>query len=193
MESNGTANAVDNAAIWTWVLKNRDTDARFYLAENNNTRTRGVTDFTMTVRTSAGMITIPDMQLRGRQSRWVVTDYSFGNETLLYSSAEVLTYGILDRPVLVFYLKEGQTGNFAFVSTDNITFITHGTQSDFASAYANSSGYASFTYTQVKALQLWNSLTGYWPTSWMFPPHTHSLQYQRHTCRLSLRISMFSC
>jgi hypothetical protein len=105
MESNGTANAVDNSAIWTWVLENRDTDSRFYLAENNKTSTRAVTNFSMTVKTSAGAVTIPSMQLAGRQSRWVVTDYAVGNETLLYSSAEIATYGLFDSPVLVFYLK----------------------------------------------------------------------------------------
>ncbi|KAF2026978.1 hypothetical protein EK21DRAFT_72984 [Setomelanomma holmii] len=151
MESNGTANAVDNSAIWTWVLKNRDTDARFYLAENNNTRSRAVTNFAITVNTSAGAITIPSLQLNGRQSRFVVTDYAIGDKTLLYSSAEIVTYGIFDKsPVLVFYLKEGQIGDFAFKTTGNVTFSTYGAQSDFASAPTNSSGYARFTYTQSK-------------------------------------------
>jgi hypothetical protein len=148
MESNGTANAVDSHAIWTWVLKSRDSDARYYLAENNNTRSRAVTDFAMTVKTSAGAITIPNLQLKGRQSRWIVTDYSIGNETLLYSSAEVLTYGIFDRPVLVFYLKEGQTGEFAFKTNANVTFSAHGMQSDLRSSATNGSSYARFTYTQ---------------------------------------------
>lgn len=148
MEGNGTGNAVDNIAIWTWVLKNRDSDARFYLAENNITSSRAVTNFTITVKTSAGAITIPSMQLKGRQSRWVVTDYAVGNETLLYSSGEVLTYGLFDRPVLVFYLKEGQTGEFAFKSHSNLTFTTSGARSDFASVPANGTGYSRFTYTQ---------------------------------------------
>lgn len=182
MESNGTANAVDNAAIWTWVLKSRDTDTRFYLVENNNTRTRAVTEFSITVQTSEGQITIPDMQLRGRQSRWVVTDYAVGNETLLYSSAEILTYGLLDRPVLVFYLKERQTGHFAFKSRDNITFNIHGAQSDFATAPTNSSGYASFSYTQSKGMsviQFSNGLLAYLldvPTAYTFfaAPTTYS-------------------
>jgi len=56
------------------------------------------------------------MQLSNRQSRFVVTDYAFGDETLLYLSAEVLTYGTFDVPVIVFYLKIGQVGEFAFKS-----------------------------------------------------------------------------
>jgi hypothetical protein len=173
MESNGTANAVDNSAIWTWVLRNRDTDARFYLAENNKTSTRAVTDFSMTVKTSAGNVTIPSMQLSGRQSRWVVTDYSVGNETLLYSSAEIATYGLFDSPVLVFYLKEGQKGDFAFKSHNNITFSAYGAESDIASASANGT-YARFTYTQSKGatiVKFSNGVLAYMldvPSAWTF-------------------------
>jgi hypothetical protein len=152
MESNGTQNAVDKAAIWTWVLKNPDTQARFYLAENNNTRSRAVTDFTINVQTSAGAVSIPSMQLSGRQSRWVVTDYSIGSETLLYSSAEIATYGIFDRPVVVFYLREGQSGEFAFKSSQrNITFQTYGAESDIKSTSTNgTTKYTTFTYKQSK-------------------------------------------
>ncbi|EFQ85763.1 hypothetical protein PTT_19185 [Pyrenophora teres f. teres 0-1] len=149
MEKNGTANAVDNAAIWTWQLKNRDTDARFYLAENNNTRTRAVTNFAITVKTSAGDVKIPSMQLAGRQSRWVVTDYDVGNKTLLYSSAEIATYGLFNRPVIVFYMREGQTGEFAFKGQQNLTLNTYGAQSNIASSSANGT-HSCFKYTQNK-------------------------------------------
>ncbi|KAG9192314.1 beta-galactosidase [Alternaria panax] len=149
MENNGTANAVDNSAIWTWQLKSRDTESRFYLAENNNTRTRAVTDFSMTVKTSEGDVKVPSLQLAGRQSRWVVTDYAMGNETLLYSSAEIATYGLFDRPIVVFYTHEGQAGEFAFKSQSNLTVKTYGAESDITSAPPNST-YSSFSYTQSK-------------------------------------------
>lgn len=174
MESNGTANAVDNAAIWTWVLKSRDTEGRFYLAENNNTRTRIVSDFSIDVKTSAGDVTIPKMQLKGRQSRWVVTDYALGNETLLFSSAEILTYGVFDRSVVVFYLKEGQTGDFAFKTQTNITFSSTGAKSDIAGASTNGTGSARFTYTQSKGasvVQFSNGVLAFFldiPTAWTF-------------------------
>jgi hypothetical protein len=173
MDSNGTANAVDNSAIWTWVLKNRDNNARFYLAENNNTRSRAVTDFAMTVKTSAGDVTIPSMQLSGRQSRFVVTDYAIGNETLLYSSAEIASYGLFDRPVVVFYTREGQTGEFAFKSQSNITFTSHGADSGLASAPSNGS-YTKFTYKQSKGatvVQFSNGVLAYLldiPSAWTF-------------------------
>lgn len=180
MESNGTKNAVDNSAIWTWVLKSRDSDARFYLAEHNQTNSRAVTNFAITVRTSAGDVTIPDVQLNGRQSRWVVTDYSIGKETLLYSTAEILTYGMFETPVVVFYLKEGQKGEFAFKSSQgNVTFQTFGTASDLkAESAGKSTKYTKFTYTQGKGattVRFSNGVLAYLldvPSAWTFfaPP-----------------------
>ncbi|EUC48685.1 glycoside hydrolase family 35 protein [Bipolaris oryzae ATCC 44560] len=180
MEANGTANAVSSSAIWTWQLKNRESDARFYLAENNNTRTRDVTGFSMTVKTSEGDVTIPTMQLAGRQSRWVVTDYAVGNETLLYSSAEIASYGLFDRPVVVFYTRQGQVGEFAFKSRGNLTFKTWGAESDIASVPANGT-YSRFSFTQSKGVtvvEFSNGVLAYLldiPSAWTFfaPPTTN--------------------
>ncbi|KAL6154697.1 hypothetical protein ACJQWK_00661 [Exserohilum turcicum] len=179
MEANGTANAVSSSAIWTWQLKNRDSDARFYLAENNNTRTRDVTSFSITVKTSQGDVTIPSMQLAGRQSRWVVTDYEVGNETLLYSSAEIASYGLFDRPVLVLYTREGQAGEFAFKSHGSLTFKSWGAESGIASGKANGT-YSSFKFTQSKGatiVEFSNGVLAYLldiPSAWTFfaPPTT---------------------
>jgi hypothetical protein len=75
---------------------------------------------------SLGSVTVSDIELHGRQSKIIVTDYSLGNVTsLLYSSAEVLTYGIFDKPVLVLYLKAGQKGEIAFGGAKR-DFKTHG-------------------------------------------------------------------
>ncbi|KAJ4990398.1 glycosyl hydrolase family 35 [Stagonosporopsis vannaccii] len=180
MESNGTGNAVSTADIYTWVLKSKDSNGRFYLTEKNDTRSRTVTDFTLNVNTSIGSVTIPTLQLNGRQARWVVTDYALGNETLLYASGEVLTYGIFDKPVIVFYLKEGQTGEFAFKSLKDITFTSYGADSGFSITSRNSTSFVSFKYKQAKgatAVQLSNGVLVYLldiPTAWTFfaPPTT---------------------
>ncbi|KAF2020369.1 glycoside hydrolase family 35 protein [Aaosphaeria arxii CBS 175.79] len=166
MESNGTQNAVDSSAIWTWALKSRDTTSRFYLAENNNTRSRAKTNFAITVSTSLGKVSIPTMQLDGRQSRWVVTDYDIGNETLLYSSAEIITYGTFDKSVLVFYLREGQIGEFAFkASGANVTFETYGSASDLRrSDVTGTTRHTKFVYTQGRGasmVQLSNGVLAY--------------------------------
>ncbi|KAF2000639.1 glycoside hydrolase family 35 protein [Amniculicola lignicola CBS 123094] len=180
MESNGSGNAVDKPTIWTWVLKARDSPGRFYLAENNSTGSRAITDFTMTVNTSAGTISIPNMQLNGRQSRWVVTDYPLGKATtLLYSSAEVLTYGSFDSPVVVFYLKEGQAGEFAFKSSNNLKLETFGADSEVTSStVAGAARHTKVSYKQAKGatvVRFSNGVLAYLldvPTAWTFyaPP-----------------------
>ncbi|KAF2138162.1 glycoside hydrolase family 35 protein [Aplosporella prunicola CBS 121167] len=150
MESNGTGNAVDSQDIWTWVLRNQDSAARFYFAEHNSTKSRANTTFTLTARTSRGDVAIDSLDLRGRQARVVVTDYAVGNATLLFSSAQVLTWGLFDgdgsAPVLVFYLDVGQTGEFAFASNAGgySNFTVHGATSDFGLARNGS----AFRYTQ---------------------------------------------
>ncbi|KAJ4363687.1 hypothetical protein N0V83_009984 [Neocucurbitaria cava] len=114
------------------------------------------------------------MTLNGRQSRWVVTDYAIGNETLLYSSAEIATYGLFEHSVIVFYLKEGQTGEFAFKSHGNISYNIFGTHSDFTSASMNGTSYSRFTYTQGKGttiVQFSNGIIAYLldiPTAYSF-------------------------
>ena len=133
MESNGSGNAVTTANVFTWVLRNPDTGARFYFAEHSDSRSRDNTTFGISLGTSAGNVTVPAVQLQGHQNRIIVTDYPVGSATLLYSSAEVLTYGVFGKQtVLVFYLNEGETGEFAFKPTKAaVTFKTFGANVSF--------------------------------------------------------------
>jgi len=177
METNGTGNAVESTDLWTWGLKNKDSNTRFYLTQHNTTNSRSITDYSITVGTSAGKIKIPGLQLAGRQSRWVLTDYPIGNQTLLYSSAEILTYGIFDRPVVVFYMREGQIGQFAFKSSTNITFISYGGDTKLRTTTSGN----GFVYTQAKGnstVLFSNGVLAYFvdiPTAWtFFAPSTTS-------------------
>ncbi|KAF7597434.1 hypothetical protein BBP40_003681 [Aspergillus hancockii] len=114
MEGNGTAYTDDNS-IYTWALRNPDTNAGFYVVAHNTSSSQDVTTFSLNVKTSTGAVSIPDIKLDGRQSKIIVTDYKVGsNSSLLYSSAEVLTYATLDVDVLVLYLNAGQRGAFVF-------------------------------------------------------------------------------
>ncbi|KAK7545840.1 glycoside hydrolase superfamily [Phyllosticta citricarpa] len=154
MESNGTGNAANTGDIYTWVLRNPDTFAGFYITQHNNSRSRDETWFDLSVDTSLGQLTVPNVSLDGRQSRIVVTDYNVGNLTLLYSSAEVLTYGVFDVPVLAFYLNAGQVGEIAFKSGGSSSdFSTHGEATDFAAKPGNDS-YQTFHYTQGSGISV---------------------------------------
>lgn len=88
------------------------------------------------------------MSLYGHQSRILVTDYAIGNHKLLYSSADIATWGIFDgATAVVFYLKDGQTGEFAFANEKHLTYTVYG-DSQFVTANRSTTG-QSFTYTQA--------------------------------------------
>ncbi|KAJ5948445.1 CAZyme family GH35 [Penicillium verhagenii] len=146
MEGNGTEYTSDDS-IYTWALRNPDTQAGFYVVAHDTSSSRDVTTFSLNVTTTAGAITIPDIELNGRQSKIIVTDYEVGKaSSLLYSSAEVLTYATLDEDVIVFYMTSGQKAVFAFVDPPtHLTFKTYGT-SNVTSATVNNR--TEYTYTQ---------------------------------------------
>jgi beta-galactosidase len=97
--------------------------------------------------TDLGAITIPDIELDGRQSKIIVTDYKVGkSSSLLYSSAEVLTYATLDVDVIVFYLNIGQKGVFVFKDApEHLTFQAYGKSNVTSSTSTHG---AQYSYTQ---------------------------------------------
>jgi hypothetical protein len=137
---------VDSTAIWTWEIRNPDTGAGFYVVQQDTSSSTASVDFSASLNTSEGLITVPSINLNGRQSKILVTDYKFGSNTLLYSSVDILTYGTFDKDVIIFYLEEGQTGQFA---------LKNGWSSDRNNVYGApnltstlSDGIATITYTQ---------------------------------------------
>lgn len=155
MESNGTGNAVSSDGIYSWVIRNIDNGAGFYTLQQADTASRAIVTFAVYLTTSIGAVTVSSVQLSGRQSKILTTDYHFGNHTLLYSSADILTYGIFDETALVLYLDIGQVGEFAFKNTQ-ISYTKHGSaniststgRTNDTTSY-NSSSYTSYTYTQT--------------------------------------------
>lgn len=103
--------------------------------------------FTATLNTSLGAVDVPNVSLFGHQSIILVTDYALGpDHTLLYSSADVATYGLFgDAVALVLYLKVGQTGQFAFKNEPGLTYTVYG---DSTVVSSNSTVGPVITYTQ---------------------------------------------
>ena len=80
--------------------------------------TRATTNFKLDVTTSAGSFQIPRVAsaitLSGRQSKVIVTDYSFGSSKVLYSTAQVLYAGTIgNRDVLFLYGEPNQEHEIA--------------------------------------------------------------------------------
>lgn len=114
--NNSTAYST-NPAILATELRNPHTDAGFYVTVHANTTLSSADSFQLHVSTSRGALTIPQKSgpivLNGHQSKIIVTDFNFGSRSLLYSTAEVLTYALFDdEPTLVLWLPDGESGEF---------------------------------------------------------------------------------
>ncbi|TKA81502.1 hypothetical protein B0A49_00554 [Cryomyces minteri] len=103
-----------NSAILTTELRNPSNNAGFYVTVHADTTSSSVESFQLNVNTSRGALTIPQngsIILNGHQSKIIVTDFNFGNRSLLYSTAEVLTYAVFDgAPALVLWVPDGESG-----------------------------------------------------------------------------------
>jgi hypothetical protein len=72
-----------------------------------------VDSYKLTIPTSAGGVTLPtlggSLTLSGRDSKIHVVDYAAGNETLLYSTGEIMTWATIGgRLVVVLYGNAGE-------------------------------------------------------------------------------------
>lgn len=113
---NGTQ-YTDNKAVKAFELRNPETNAAFYATFHTNTSISTNEAFHLKLNTSAGVLNVPkraaSLRLNGHQSKIIVTDFSFGGKTLLYSTAEVLTYEVFDKkPTLVLWVPTGESGEF---------------------------------------------------------------------------------
>lgn len=107
-----------NSLITTTELRNPDTNGAFYVTMHANSSVGTYEAFKIRVSTSEGNFTIPQkipsVVLNGHQSKILVTDFHFGKQTLVYSTAEVLTYAVFDgSPTLVLWVPDGESGEFS--------------------------------------------------------------------------------
>lgn len=113
---NGT-NYTTNEAITTSELRNPDTNAAFYVVRHSESSSGTKEQFQIDVETSEGSLTIPQfgntITINGHQAKILVTDFTFGKKKLVYSTAEVLSYSIIDgKEILALWLPEGEAGEF---------------------------------------------------------------------------------
>ena len=151
MESNGTGNAVSSTDVYSWVLRNIDNGAGFYTLQQSDTASRSIVTTSVYLNTSIGLVMVPNVQLDGRQSKILTTDYHFDSNTLLYCSADILTFGVFDVPVLVLYLDVGQVGEFALKDApQHLPFAVHGSANVSSSkGHASGTHFTKYTYTQT--------------------------------------------
>ncbi|TKW48480.1 putative beta-galactosidase B [Colletotrichum tanaceti] len=157
---NGTGYTT-NAAISTSELRNVDNDAAFYVVRHAYTPSNTNEAFKLSVNTSQGPLTIPQhggsIAINGHQAKVLVTDFAFGNKTLLYSTAEVLSYIVADgREVVALWLPEGEAGEFTVTGVTSAEVVVGGGRTANVADFAAYPGEANVTvaYTQKKGITL---------------------------------------
>lgn len=163
-QNNSQANGsyTGNSALAVSALLGNVTD--FFVIRHAAYNSNDTTDYTITLPTSKGNVTIPQLggslSLIGRDSKFHVTDYDVGGINLLYSTAEIFTwkkYG--DKRVLIVYGGPGETHELA-ISSGGHAWTTQGS----GVKIANRNGATVLSYeadASTKVVQLDCDLTVY--------------------------------
>jgi len=124
-----------NPAVEASELRNPLTNAAFYVTIHSTSSSATKESFKLHVSTSVGNLTIPQhagsIVLDGHQSKILVTDFAMGNNTLTYSTAEVLTYAMVDhKPVVVLSTGVGESVEFHVKGATKGSLVSSGTSSN---------------------------------------------------------------
>ncbi|KAI8222604.1 putative beta-galactosidase B [Colletotrichum sp. SAR 10_86] len=146
-----------NAAITVAELRNVDNDAAFYVARHAYSPSNTNEVFKLSVNTSEGALTIPQhgssIAINGHSAKVIVTDFTFGEKKLLYSTAEVLSYIIVDgKEVIALWLPEGEAGEFVVSGTTSAELVGDGNVGDFQTFAGESN--VTVAYTQKKGITI---------------------------------------
>ncbi|KAF2227033.1 putative beta-galactosidase [Elsinoe ampelina] len=107
------------------VIQSITDTTNFYVVRHSQYNSLNTTQYKLTVPTSQGNITIPqlggDLVLTRRDSKFHVTDYDVGGTNLLYSSAEIFTWKKYeDKTVLVVYGGPNELHEFAVQTNSTV-------------------------------------------------------------------------
>ncbi|KAF8958808.1 glycoside hydrolase superfamily [Flammula alnicola] len=118
-----------NSASYITELRNPDTQAGFFVARQANSTSISTITFKLNVTSSAGALQIPlvapAITIGGRQSKVIMTDYSFGSSSkAMYSTAQVFFSGVINgRDVLFLHGDTNQTHETALTLTGTLNKI----------------------------------------------------------------------
>lgn len=150
---NGTG-LTNNDAITTSELRNNETGAGFYVVMHLDSTSTTVETFQLNVTTSQGSITVPQyggvVTINGHQAKILPTDFSFGSKNLLYSTAEVLTYSILEgKEVLAVWLPTRESGELVVDGVASASLAKSTSNSSSSTAVTITPGDSSVAITWV--------------------------------------------
>lgn len=121
----------------TPLLGSNSSASSFFVIRHSDYASQASVDYKLTVPTSAGNLTIPQLggslTLSGRDSKIHVTDYDVAGTNILYSTAEVFTWKKFNNEkVLVLYGGPGEHHEFA-VSAETSSSVVEGSSSGISS------------------------------------------------------------
>ena len=104
------------------VIRLSDDLTAFYIVHHHDLASRASSNYTLSVRTSLGNLTIPQLggtlALNGRDAKIHVVDYDLNGIQLIYSTAEIFTWKCsTNRNVLILYGDESETHEFAVLAS----------------------------------------------------------------------------
>ncbi|KAF8192161.1 glycoside hydrolase family 35 protein [Pholiota molesta] len=146
--STGLSVATNSAAFIT-LLRNPDTGAAFYIARQASSTSTAITTFKLNVTISGAPLQIPvvapDITLGGRESKVIVTDYSFGaSSKLAYSTAQIFYASTIDKRDILFLHGNSSQAHEAALQLTGTPNPLHSGQSP-AVLFTNSSSLAQGT------------------------------------------------
>ncbi|KDR82517.1 hypothetical protein GALMADRAFT_237854 [Galerina marginata CBS 339.88] len=139
-----------NTAAFITLLKNPDTGAAFYIARQASSTSTATTTFKLNATVSGSAVQIPvvvpSITLGGRESKVVVTDYSFGASSKLgFSTAQIFFAGTIDnRDILFLHGKSTQDHEAALQLTGTPNNI-HNTPASLVKFTNSTAGLAQST------------------------------------------------
>ena len=125
----GTNNTfTSTTSIITVPLIGNGSSTNFYVVRHSDYQQETSTSYTLMLPTSKGIFVIPQLRgsltLSGRDLKWHVTDYSVGDDTPLYSTAEVFTWKkFADKTVVVVYGGPGELHELAILTSTSAKTI----------------------------------------------------------------------
>jgi hypothetical protein len=118
---NGTY--TNNQNIFTTPIWGNGSETNLYAVRHADFQQTSAASYKLTVNMTHGQVVIPQLSgsltLSGRDSKWHVTNYNLGAQTLLYSTAEIFTWKKFEgKTVLVVYGGPGERHELAVITTE---------------------------------------------------------------------------
>ncbi|KAA8894151.1 glycoside hydrolase family 35 protein [Sphaerosporella brunnea] len=138
----------------------------FYVVRHSTYNTLNKTTYIWTAATSKGTFSVPHLQgsltLDGRDSKIHVTDYSIGDNEIVYSSGEVFTWKAFgDTTVVVLYGSPGETHETAFTAPGSAKVSVVSGDQQVSSSTSNGSVILNYKTVGKTVVKVGSSLVVY--------------------------------